>query len=141
MFKHRRNIKLKLLAHNIGFVLTALHYHCKSSQLQKIAKIFAFARHVFLQFIISSAKVGLASVFLALSFSRIPDYVETSKKHLLSLRFNFNSTKKRASRASALRADGFFHIRGLVLTPGTSPTHWIQPRRPLGPVPPLPFDY
>ena len=32
------------------------------------------------------------------------------------------STKKRASRASALRADRAIHIRGLILTPGTSPT-------------------
>ena len=41
--------------------------------------------------------------------------------------YYLNSTKKRASRASALRADGAHHIRGLVLTPGTSPTPWTRP--------------
>ena len=38
-----------------------------------------------------------------------------------------NSTKKRASRASALRADGAPYIRGLVLTTWTSPTSWTRP--------------
>ena len=43
---------------------------------------------------------------------------------LANLIYYDNSMKKRASRASALRADGTPHIRGLVLTPGTSPTPW-----------------
>ena len=39
---------------------------------------------------------------------------------------NHYSLKKRASRATALRADGVWHIRGLVLTHG--------PVQPFGPV-------
>ena len=37
--------------------------------------------------------------------------------------FKYNSTKKRASRASALRADETQHTGGLVLTQWTSLTH------------------
>ena len=43
--------------------------------------------------------------------------------------FKFNSLEKRASRASALRADEFHHLRGLVFTPWTSPTPWTRPGR------------
>ena len=38
-----------------------------------------------------------------------------------------HSIKKRASRATALRADGEWHTRGLVLTPWTSPNPWTWP--------------
>ena len=41
---------------------------------------------------------------------------------------NENSTKKRASRASALRADETQYTRGLVSTPWTSPTPWTRPK-------------
>ena len=47
----------------------------------------------------------------------------------LVFRANFKnySTTKRASRATALRADGEWHTRGLVLTPWTSPNPWTWP--------------
>ena len=46
--------------------------------------------------------------------------------------FNIYSTKKRASRASALRADGVSHTRPLLLTPWIRPTPWTRPQIPLG---------
>ena len=41
---------------------------------------------------------------------------------LFEIEIKIDSTKKRASRESALRADETQHTRGLVLTPWTSPT-------------------
>ena len=45
----------------------------------------------------------------------------------ITLKITKYSIKKRASRATALRADGVWHIMGLVLTPWTSPNPWIRP--------------
>ena len=50
---------------------------------------------------------------------------------------NKYSTKKRASRASALRANGDWHTRHLLSTYPISPTPWTRPWRPLGPGAPL----
>ena len=44
------------------------------------------------------------------------------KVSFLCLKSYKNSPKMRASRATAMRADGALHIRGLVLTPWTSHT-------------------
>ena len=43
-----------------------------------------------------------------------------------------DSPIKRASRASALRADGVPRTMGLVLTQPISPTPWTRPQNPLG---------
>ena len=42
-----------------------------------------------------------------------------------------DSPRKRASRVSALRADGVPHTMGLVLTQPISPTPWTRPQNPL----------
>ena len=49
--------------------------------------------------------------------------------------------KKRASRATALRADGVLHIRGLVLTQPISPTPWTRPLTPQSSRVTSPSDY
>ena len=51
----------------------------------------------------------------------------------------YHSTKKRASRASELRADGVPHTRGLIFTHPISCNSWTRPQIPLGASPP-PYD-
>ena len=56
-----------------------------------------------------------------------------SKKTKMQCRYNIHkrySTKKRASRASALRADIARGIPVLPVTYPTGPTHWTRPLRP-----------
>ena len=48
-----------------------------------------------------------------------------------------NSPIKRASRATALRADGLSHTMGLVLTQTISPAPWTRSQNPPGASPPL----
>ena len=56
--------------------------------------------------------------------------------------FYSNSTKKRASRASALRADGVsFRVDFYVVPQWSEPTPWTRPWRPLRPAASLPSDY
>ena len=46
------------------------------------------------------------------------------------LTYKIHSTKKRASRTPAVRADGARHISVLGLTQPMSPTPWTRPERP-----------
>ena len=54
---------------------------------------------------------------------------KSSTRNRLGFRNYFNSIEKRASRASALRADGVPLTRGLVLTHPISSTLWTRPER------------
>ena len=61
----------------------------------------------------------------------------SSYYHLDITHYHYYSPIKRASRATALRADGLSHTMGLVLTQTISPTHWTRSQNPPGASPPL----
>ena len=108
-----------------------------SSNISILAPITGCPRLVFLL-----STLNFSSFFLLYSL-RASTRSSCWKSKVLTLPHNIKlySTKKRASRASALRADGVSYTMGLVLTYPISPIPWTWPRRSLGACSTLPSDY
>ena len=71
------------------------------------------------------------------SASLIKILVSDISENSLRLQNQRHSLIKLALRASALRADGVSHTKGLVLAQPISPTPCTRPQSPLGASPPL----
>ena len=72
---------------------------------------------------------------------RSPNVLQHLIPSLSTSIFYLNSTKKRASPVTALRADGLPYTRPLLVNHPISPTPWTQPPRSPGPLPSSPSDY